>query len=217
MRIEHRRFTLRRTPSPLTVIFIEVVIFNDRYQTVGIRRIGGISGLFQTTRPPLIIGYLQFKKECIAGSALQECRMVLVRVAGIAVRTKTLVTGIVVMTNGTPIPIAATLDVEVIITFTSQRTHARTTLKQSLSQCDTGRYLMLFHLLHGQGTILIYIIYVTGIPALRLGTCSKSKDCNYGNQPEEFAIHLLFVYLKLCGTKIIKIIGIINLFSNFVT
>ena len=76
---------------------------------------------------------------------------------------------------------------------------------------------MLFHLLHGQGTILIYIIYVTGIPALRLGICSKSKDCNYGNQPEEFVIHLLFVYLKLCGTKIIKIIGIINLFSNFVT
>lgn len=125
-----------------------------------------------------------------SGSALQECRMVLVRVAGIAVRTKTLVTGIVVMTNGTPIPIAATLDAEVIITFTSQRTHARTTLKQSLSQCDTGRYLMLFHLLHGQGTILIYIIYVTGIPRCAWAPAAKARTVTMAISLRS----LLFIY-----------------------
>lgn len=74
-----------------------------------------------------------------------------------AIGAKTFIAGIVIMPHCPSTPIASTLDTEVVVALACQLAVSGTALQQSLRQCDTGRYLMTLHLLHGKGAYcLIY-------------------------------------------------------------
>ena len=72
-----------------------------------------------------------------------------------------IIAGIIVMTYRTSPPVSSAFYTEVIVTFTRQFTHPRTTFKQTLRQCDTSRNFMYLHLFDSKVFILIYIVYIT--------------------------------------------------------
>ena len=173
-----------------TVVLVKVVIFNNRNQTVGIRRVCRISGFLQTASPTFIIRNLQVEQESIAGTTFQEGGMIFVRVAGIAVSTETFIARIIIVPHRASTPVAATLDAEVIVAFAGQRALSGTTFQKSLCQGDAGRYLVFLHLLHGKRSILFYIFHVTGIPALRLDSNGTNKECqNCGKSDSVNSVH----------------------------
>ena len=174
-------FALAHAPA---VIFIKLVILDNRNQTVGIRGIGGISRLFQSSRPTTVIRYLQLKQESIPGTPLQEQGMVVIGILRITVGTKALVTRIVVMTHGASSPIASALDAEMVIALAGQFAITGTALKQPLRQRDTGRYLMFVHLLYGKRSILFDIFVIPGVPSLRLYGRGSDKKCYDSSQSE---------------------------------
>ena len=161
---------------PLTVVFIQVIIFDNCNQTISIRRIGSIACFFQSTRPAFIIGDVQFKKKSVTGTSSKEVGMIFVRVTRMLISTETFVTGIIIMTNRTSPPTATTLNTKVVITLSCQLAVSDTAFQQSLCQCNTRRNLMKLHLFNSQITILIYILDVTGIPFLCLPSYGKEKN-----------------------------------------
>ena len=94
------------------------------------------------------------------------------------ISTKTFIARIVIMTDATPPPTAATFDTKMVIALSRQLTISCTTFQQSLRQRDTSGNLMKFHLFNSQLAILVYIFYIAGIPPLRLHPYGKEE--NYG-------------------------------------
>ena len=168
------QFTFR--VDTFAVIFIQVVIFDNRNQSIGIGRVCGVSCLFQSACPSFVIGDIEFEKEGIAGTSFQKVGMVFVRLAGMLVGTETFIAGIVIMTYRTSAPTAATLNTEVIITLACQLAVSGSAFKQSLCQSDACGNFVKLHLLHSQVTILIYIFYITCIPSLCLYSYGKEDN-----------------------------------------
>ena len=159
-----------------TVIFIQIIIFDNRNQTISIGWIGGVSSFFQSAGPSFIVGDIQFEKKGITGTSSKEVRMIFVRITRMAIGTETFIACIIIVTNGTPPPTTSTLNTKMIIALSCQLTVSGTTFQQSLRQCDTGRNFMKFHLFNSQITILIYIFDVTGIPFLCLHSYGKEEN-----------------------------------------
>ena len=158
---------------PLTVVFIQVIIFDNCNQTISIRRIGSIACFFQSTRPAFIIGDIQFEKKSVTGTSSKEVGMIFVRVTRMLISTETFVARIIIMTNRTSSPTTTALNSKMVVTFTGKLTIPGSTFQKSLCQCDTSRNPMKFHLLHSQVAILIYIFHITGISSLCLYSYGK--------------------------------------------
>ena len=108
-----------------TVVFVEPVELDQLYQLVSIARIGCIAGSFQAACPAFIVGWTQTEKTAVTLASGEKTRMVLIALIGVAVGTEALVAGVVVIIDGCAAP-AVTLDSEVIVATTGQRTLSRT-------------------------------------------------------------------------------------------
>ncbi len=161
--------------NAFAVVFIQIVIFNNRNQTIGIGRVGGIACFFQSARPAFIIGDIQSEKKSIAGASSEKIGMVFVGITRMLVGTETFVACIVIMTDCTSPPSTTAFDTEMVVAFSCQLAVSRTTFQQSLRQRDTGGNLMKLHLFNSQITIFIYIFDVTGIPFLCLHSYGKKE------------------------------------------
>ena len=150
------------------VVLVQFVIFDNGNQAVGIRRVGGITGFLQASRPPFIVSDFQFEERSIPGTSCQELGMVLVGLLGMFVGAETLPSCIVVMADGLSPPITTALDTEVVVRFTGKGTFPGTGLQQALCQSDAGRNVILLHFLYCQVTVFLDIIFVLFVAGLCL-------------------------------------------------
>ncbi len=195
------------------IVLIQVVVLDNGYQAVGIRRVCGVSRFFQAARPAFVVGNLQLKQESIACATFQEERVILVGVLRVAIGAEALSFGIVVVVHSPPAPVAMALYAEVVVALACQCALSRTALQQALCQCDAGGYLMFLHLLHGKRGILFDIFVVTGISALCLHSHANKEKC-YDSSQSEYRFHASGVEFD---TKVCKRIEKTNLFPIFVT
>ena len=163
MRISH---LLCPFQPAFAVVLVEVIKFYNAYQSVGILRVGGISGLLQSACPTLVVSNFQPEKKSISCTRTQELGMVLIRILGMPVSTEALIATVIVMAHRTPVPRTAALNSEMVVRFPCQSTPSRPRLQESLSKRDTGRNMIFPHFFHGYPPILLYIVLVSLISPL---------------------------------------------------
>ena len=83
--------------------------------------IGGVTGLFQSVAPSLVVGYFQIKQECVPVPVSQEVGVVLEGLGCIAVFAEAGFPRVVVLfiVCG-PFPVVVTLDAEVVVGLDGQ-------------------------------------------------------------------------------------------------
>ena len=116
--------------------------------------------------------------------------MIFIRILGVTIGTETFATGVIVMINLAPPPVAVTLNAKMIITFTCQFAITCPTLQQPLSQRDTSGNLMLLHLLHSKWGILLDVFIIARISALCMCRNGKTKQYYNNSQSEEDTFHV---------------------------
>ena len=104
-----------------TIVFIEPVELNQFYQLIGITRVGGITGSFQTARPTFIIGNTQTEKAAVTLASGEKTRMVLIALVGVAIGTEAFIAGVVIIIDRGSTP-SVTLDTKVVVAVAGQRT-----------------------------------------------------------------------------------------------
>ena len=152
---------------PFRVVFIQVIVFDDGNEAVGVGPVCGVTCLLQALGPASVVGYLQLEQEAIAGAVGQELGMVLIRVLHPPVGTKALVAGVVVIIHLPPPPTVA-LDAEMVVALAGQTATPCPALQQPLCQRDAGRDAVFVHLVDGQVGILLDILVIGGVPVLGL-------------------------------------------------
>jgi hypothetical protein len=97
------------------------------------------------------------------------------------------------MADGFSIPITSTLDTEMIVRFSSQRTLTGTGFQQSLRQRDTGWDMVSLHFLYRQFTVFLDVIFVLLVASL----CLKSQATYNENQEKfQFFHGMFFIFCK---------------------
>ena len=95
--------------------------------------------------------------------------------------SETFSSSIVIMADGFSIPVTTTLDTEMIVRFSSQRTLTGTGFQQSLRQRDTSRNMVFLHFLYRQFTVFFDVCFVLLVASL----CLKSQ-ATYNENQEKF-------------------------------
>jgi len=93
--------------------------------------------------------------------------MVFVTLPNIVVSTETFVVRIVIVVRRSAYP-AMAFYAEVVVAFACELAPPGSTLEQTLCQCDACRYLVAFHLLYGEVSVLVDVRLVCRVPT-RLG------------------------------------------------
>ena len=175
------RIFLHPFQASLLVVLIKIIKLDDAYQLLGITGIGGIAGFLQAPRPALVIGDLELEKRSITRTTDQKLRMVIVGLLGVLVCTETFVSFIIIMTDGLASPITSTLDSEVVVRLASQCALSGSRLQLPLCQSDTGRDVILLHLLNGYVAVFLDVFFVLFVACLRLKAeyAQEASECQY--------------------------------------
>ena len=162
------RILLHPLDAVLGIVLMKVIEFDDANQLFGIVWIGGITCFLQSMCPAFVVGDFQFEQAGIAWTTGQELGVVFVRFFGMTVCTEAFATGIVVVANGTPPPIATALDTEVVVGLACQGALTCPRLQQTLCQGDTGGNVVSLHLAYGNIAVFLDIIFVLFVSGLCL-------------------------------------------------
>ena len=181
---------LFRILSSRTVVGVEGIPLDYRYEPGGIVGVGGIATFTQPLSPPLVIGHVKVEETEIAGAPEEEGMVAETLLRGV-VDSEALVGLIVVAQHGLTIPFLMTLYTEMVVTLGGEGASPGGTLQESLRERDGGRDAVLRLMLHGQGAITVDI-FLVGIQA-HDGACRKKQE-QEGRDSQQDIIHQFYRY-----------------------
>ena len=127
---------------------VQVVLFNEGDEAVGVLGVGGVAAGLQSLRPTFVIRQFEVKQPRVP-IPQQELAVVVVAVFGVVVHPEAFALGVVVMVGALSGPGRVALDAKVVVGFLGQLTHAVPTLQDALGQGDARGDAVTLHLLNG--------------------------------------------------------------------
>ena len=104
----------------LRVIPVQVIIFDQLDQPVGVGSVCCVSAFLQTSCPTFIVGYFQFEQRGITGTVDQKTGVVFVRLFRILIFAETFSAQVIVVIDTPTPPVGMTFDAEVVVRFACQ-------------------------------------------------------------------------------------------------
>src|SRR5690554_1490555 len=151
----------------LIIETIELIVFNQLDQLVGISPVGGITRFLQPSGPALVIGDSKRKERAVASAVDQKQGVILIGVLHTGILTETIVRRIIGSKDRRSFPTTVAFYAEVIVGASSQVAQPGSRLQYPLRQGDGCRDPVTLHMRYCQIAVILSICFIgthSGLP-----------------------------------------------------